>query len=427
MTRLEKDSTGKIRVPKKAYFGAFTTRALQNFQISELLAPVLFAQALGLIKHAAAKTNGDLKEIPKKYAKAIQKAADEFVDGKFEDEFVLDVFQAGAGTPYNMNANEILANRANEILGGKIGAYDPIHPNNHVNLGQSSNDVIPTATRIAVLFALDILLEEMEEFEKSLNEKAKEFSKIKKVGRTHLQDAVPMTLGQEFKAFAEYVAVGKRRISATKDELRTLGIGGTALGTGINSHPKFATKIVQELSSLCDIKFKQAKNKFATTSSHTIFLQTAGALKSLALDLNKIANDLKLLGSGPRTGFGEITLPEVQPGSSIMPGKVNPSIPECITMICAQVVGNEHTVEFSCNEGHLQLNTMCPIIMYNILWSIQILTNGLTMFREKCIDGINTNEDRIKELFDGSLCKATSLVKEHGYDKVAEMVKKGEL
>lgn len=426
MTRPEQDSTGKICVPKHAYYGAFTTRALKNFQISGIKAPDYFKKALGLIKKAAAITNGELGVLPKKHAGAIVKAVDEFIAGKFDGEFTLDVFQAGAGTPFNMNLNEILANRANEILGGKKGKYSPIHPNNQVNAGQSSNDVIPTATRIAALFALKELLPEMAKLEKSLSKKAKEFGKIKKVGRTHLQDAVPITLGQEFLAYAAYTKRNLGRIKAQSEELKELGIGGTAVGTGINTHAKFAARIVKNLSGLCGFKFKESKNKFELTSSHTTFLQSAGALKSFATDLNKIANDLKLLGSGPKAGLREITLPEVQPGSSIMPGKVNPSIPECITMIYAQVAGNEHSIETACNEGHLELNVMCPVIMHNLLQSIQILTTGTKTFREKCIDGIKANKARIKELYDGSLCEATALVPKLGYDKVAEMVKNGE-
>ncbi|MBU1992630.1 MAG: aspartate ammonia-lyase [Patescibacteria group bacterium] len=423
MTRLEQDSTGQVRVPKNVYYGAFTTRALENFQISGMGAPELFITALGLVKKASAMANMELKTIPQKHAKAIIKAADEFLNGEYDDQFTLDVYQAGAGTPFNMNANEIIANRANDLLGGKKGKYDPIHPNNQVNMGQSSNDVIPTATRIAALFSLDALLIEAQKLEKALNRKAKEFGKIKKVGRTHLQDAVPITLGREFAAYCAYVKRNIKRIEASAEELKELGIGGTAVGTGINAHPKFAKTVIKHLSKMCGVRFKEAANKFELISSHTAFLQMAGTLKSLATDLNKIANDLKLLNSGPKAGLGEILLPEVQPGSSIMPGKVNPSIPECVTMIYAQVVGNESAIEAACNEGHLELNTMCPVIMHNLLFSIGILTNGMNMFREKCIKDIKANKENIKKYYEESLCEATALVPKIGYEKTAKLVK----
>jgi len=342
--RIEKDSLGKKKVPSRAYYGCFTQRALENFNISGIRVHPELIAAIATIKRAAAQVNGDLGLLEKKKAKAIVKAAQEVRSGKHEDAFPLDFFQAGAGTPSNMNTNEVVANRANELLGGKKGVYDHIHPNDHVNMGQSSNDVIPTAIRIACVLQTRYLLEELDELVNSLRAKAKKFDGVLKAGRTHLEDAVPIRLGQEFEAFAVSVEKSGDRVEEGLASLRELGIGGTAIGTGINTTPKFRKRLVRELSRLCEEPFIPTGNTIETTSSMGAFVHFSSGLRALAIELSKIANDLRLLNAGPRTAIAEIVLPEVEPGSSIMPGKVNPSIAECLNLICFQVMGNDHTV-----------------------------------------------------------------------------------
>jgi fumarate hydratase class II len=423
--RTEKDALGTIKVPASAYYGAFTTRALANFQISNMKAPAIFRKSLGLIKLASAKANLELKQVDPKLAKAIQEAAKEFSEGKFDTEFRLDVIQAGAGTPFNMNANEIITNRANVLLKGQKGKNSPVHPNNHTNLGQSSNDIIPSATKIAALLLLEELLNEIKKLENSLDKKAKEFKNITKVGRTHLQDAVPFPLSLEYEGYKAAITRSKKALERTAEELKEIGLGGTAVGTGFNAHPNFKKSVLKHLEPLTGLKLKNPENLAETATNYAPFADFAGALTSLAANLYKIAQDLKILSSGPDAGIGELKLPETQPGSSIMPGKVNPSILEAVEMSYYHLLGNNETVRIATGQGQLQLNSNCPIIMYNLLQSEEILINLIPTLRTKCLDGITANKKRIKELYEKSNCEATKLVPKLGYDKVAEMVKKG--
>lgn len=427
-TRQEKDAIGPIQVPADAYYGSFTTRALANFQISGIKTPRRFKIALGLIKKAAAITNKELGELEPKIADAIIKATDEFIDGKFDDDFQLDVFQAGAGTPFNMNANEIIANRANELLGEKKstatkGTYSPVTPNNHVNWAQSSNDVIPTAIRIAALMRVNKLYPEVKKLSESLFKKAIEFKKILKIGRTHLQDAVPITLGQEFQAYGSAILRCHDYIKESFQHLNEIGIGGTALGTGITAHPKYRSLMVKNLSRLTGLKLTATKYPMELTHCMNAFAIASNSLKILANDLIRIANDFKLLVSGPFGGMAELIIPEVEPGSSIMPGKINPSIPECINMIGFQVCGNDQAINLAVQASQLELNVMTPLIMHNLMQSLKLLTNGCKMFREQCVDGVKADTKHIKELFEKSLCLATGLSPYLGYKVTAEIVK----
>ncbi len=421
--RKEKDVIGWVNVPFDAYYGSFTVRAHENFRISGIQAPVRFKNALGIIKMAAAMTNKELGEVEPKIADAIIKAADEFIEGKFDDQFTLDVFQAGAGTPFNMNANEIIANRANELLGGKKGEYKPVTPNNHVNWGQSSNDVIPTAIRIAALYHANELLPEVEKLGKALMKKGKEFNAVIKVGRTHIQDAVPIRLGQEFEAYGSAVLRSHRFIKESFDHLKELGIGATALGTGITTHPKYRPLMVKNLSKLTGITFRATQYPMELTHGMNAFAVASNSLKILANDLVRIANDFKLLVSGPIGGIAEIIIPEVEPGSSIMPGKINPSIPECMNMIGFQVVGNDTAINYGVQASQLELNVMTPMIMHNLMWSMKLLTNGCDMFRTFCVEGIKADKKRCQKLLDDSLCLATGLSPYLGYKVTAELVK----
>lgn len=420
--RIEEDALGPVQVPKEAYYGSFTTRALANFKISGWTAPPYFRQALGMIKLAACQTNHALKQLGSREVTVIEQACREFMEGKFDSEFPIDVFQAGAGTPYNMNANEVIANRANELLGVPKGSYKIVHPNNHVNMGQSSNDVIPTATRLCVLMAFQDLKREMLLTAKSLEKKGREFKSIIKVGRTHLEDAVPVTLGQEFTAYASSVRNALITLQEAEKSLSILGIGGTAVGTGINAHPQFSKKIAARLSQLSGFKLKSAENLIETTHSHAVFLKASGALRALAVEVNRIANDFRLLNMGPKAGLAEITLPEVEPGSSIMPGKVNPSTAECMNMICFQVISNDQAVSLGAQGGQLELNWFTPLILWNLMTSCTIMTNGLIMFRADCIDGIVANKKQIHRLFEHSLVTATALTPRLGYHQVAMLV-----
>lgn len=422
-TRDEKDSLGTVKVPKDAYYGAFTVRANDNFQISGTGAPKSFKDALVTVKWAAALSNGKLGVITKKQQKAIEQAAKEFIEGKFDDQFELDFLQAGAGTSYNMNCNEVLANRANEILDGTKGKYEHVHPNNHVNQAQSTNDTIPTATRIATLSVLPKLIEEIKKLENELDKKAKATKKLLKVGRTHLMDAVPITMGQEFDAYREALSKSRRFIEETSKELLVLGIGGTALGTGINTDPDYRKLMVQNLSKLTKIKFKSGKNLTELTNNMNAFMNLSAALRSLSSNLLNLSGDLKLMNSGPKAGFGEIELPPVQPGSSIMPGKVNPSIAECLDMICFQVSGNDKTIELAASRSQFDLNVYCPIIMFNLLQSIEILTNGCKMLRELAIKDLKINKDHITHIYENSLCTATALAPYIGYLETSDIVK----
>ncbi len=429
-TRLEKDAIGPVQVPADAYYGSFTTRALENFQITGIHAPQELKIAYGLIKKSAAITNAELGELEPKLAKAIIQACDEFIAGKFDDQFTLDVFQAGAGTPFNMNTNEIIANRANEILGGKKGEYKPVTPNNHVNWAQSSNDVTPTAIRLAALIRLKKLLPEVQKLRDSLFKKAKAFSKILKVGRTHVQDAVPITLGQEFEAYGSAINHCLAYLKESFNHLNELGIGATALGTGITTHPKYRSLMVKNLSKLTGFKLKPTKYPMELTHGMNAFTQASNGLRVLANDLIRIANDFKLLASGPVAGINELTLPDVEPGSSIMPGKVNPSVPEAMNMIGFQVIGNDTVINLGVQGSQLELNVMTPVIMYNLMWSMELLINGINMFRVFCVDKIQANEKRCKELLQKSLCLATGLSPYLGYKVTAllvnEALKKGQ-
>ncbi|MDA1060510.1 MAG: aspartate ammonia-lyase [bacterium] len=421
--RTEKDSMGQVQLDANAYYGAFTQRAKNNFQISGQRAPTVFKEALGLVKLAAAQSNGSLKLLNSKQKTAIERACQEFIAGKFDNEFTLDIFQAGAGTSYNMNSNEIIANRANEILKGKKGEYKFVHPNNHVNMGQSTNDVIPTVTRIASLLLLPDLLREIKELEEELGRKAKEGKKITKVGRTHLQDAVPITFGQSFDAYKEALRKSREFIENQSQNLQILGIGGTATGTGINAHPRYKSLMIKNLSKLTGIKFKSAKNLTETSNNMNALMNFSASLRSLAVNLLNFCGDLKLLSMGPKAGISEIILPAVQPGSSIMPGKINPSIPECTEMICLQVLGNDRVIELAAQKSQFELNVFCPIIMPNLLQSILILTNGLKTLRERCIKDLKIDKERTQYLFENSLATATALVPEIGYSLTAEIVK----
>lgn len=421
--RIEKDALGNVEIPENAYYGAGTARALKNFQISGFTAPESFKKALGLVKLAAAITNGNLKLLTTSQKNAIEKACREFISGKFDDQFGLDVFQAGAGTSYNMNANEIIANRANELLKSEKGKYQFVHPNDHINMAQSTNDVIPTATRIAVLLMLPNLLNAIKNLEDQLSKKSKKYKNITKIGRTHLQDAVPITFEQEFDAYKEAISKSRAFITERAKDLQILGIGGTAIGTGLNAHPRYQSLMIKNLSKLIGIKFKAAKNLTETTHNMNSFLNFSGALRSLCVNSLNLCSDLKILGSGPKGGINEITLPAVQPGSSIMPGKVNPSMPECLEMVCLQVLGNDRVIEMAAQKSQLELNIYCPLIMNNLLLSINILTNALKTFTENCIKGLIVNTKRVKELFDQSLVTATALAPKLGYLQTAEIVK----
>lgn len=421
-TRTETDALGSVKVPADAYYGSFTTRALANFKISGMRAPVDFCWALGAIKLTACQANRDLGLLGAKEAKAMEQAAREFMEGKFDEEFALDVYQAGAGTPFNMNANEIIANRANELLGAGKGSYQFVRPNDHVNMAQSSNDVIPTATRISALMGLKELEMEIVALAKSLSAFGKKYARLVKVGRTHLQDAVPVTLGQEFEAYAAAIRTARRTLNEAQKELCLLGIGGTATGTGITAHPKFKGLVAARLSKLTGFPLKNAPNLIETTHSHSALLKASSALRTLAVEVNRIANDLRLMTSGPKGGLNEIVLPEVEPGSSIMPGKVNPSVAECMNMICGQVIGCDAAISFGAQGGQFELNWHTPLIMLNLLHSIHILTTGLHMFRVDCIDGIRVNEDEIRRTFEKSLVTATALTPRLGYKVVAECV-----
>lgn len=423
LTRSERDAIGTFPVPAHVYYGIFTARALKNFRLTGQRAPRVYIQALGLIKEACAEVNCDLGLLEKKSAKAITQAAREFSEGKFDDEFPLDVIQAGAGTPFNMNANEIIANRANELLGSPLGAYNPVHPNNHVNMSQSSNDVTPTAIRIAALFLLSTLIPALEKLIRSFREFSQKHSRLIKVGRTHLEDAVPMTLGQEFHAYAVSLEKSKFRFMESSHELLEIGLGGTALGSGINTHPSFQKKVAARLAKLTRLPLKPTDDLFETTSSMNVFVAASAACRSLAIDLVKIANDLKLLNMGPLTGIAEITLPEVEPGSSIMPGKVNPSVAEAVHMAAYDVIASDYAVCLAAQAGQLELNVMTPLILKHLLGSLSLLANTCEMFRKDCIEGIAVNEDTVRRLFENSLVTATALSPYLGYEVTAELVK----
>ena len=421
--RVEKDSLGEKKVPKEAYYGIQALRGAENFQISGLKEPEVFIRAFVSIKKAAAVVNAELGVLDHKIASAIQKSCDEVLGGKYLDHFIIDVFQAGAGTSFNMNVNEVLANRANEILGGKRGTYDFVHPNDHVNMAQSTNDSFPTAMRIATLWEHGKLKTELKNLIEAFEKKAKAFDAIATSSRTHLQDAVPIRLGQEFGAFQVTLEKAALRLDQGTEALTHLNIGATASGTGMNSHPQYASKMVDQLSKMAGLALKTPHNWIEIAQSTADFAHYSSAMKNVALDITKIANDLRLLSSGPRVGLAEIKLPAVQPGSSIMPGKVNPVIAECTNMVCYQVIGNDAALSYMSQAAQLQLNVMMPGMIYNLLFSSKILTNMMKMLREKCIDGIEANPKQCQKYFEESLGMATALNPIIGYAKAAEVVK----
>jgi aspartate ammonia-lyase len=422
MSRIEKDSLGEIEVPDNVLYGAFTTRASKNFQISGLRAKFEFIKSIAMIKKAAALANMKIGVLDKKIGDAIICAADEIIEGKYRDQFILDVFQAGAGTPFNMNTNEVIANVAIKKLGGEPGDYTSVHPNNHVNMAQSSNDVIPTAMRLSVLLTLPLLVVELEELISVFHAKARAYDHVIKVGRTHLEDAVPIRYGQVFEGYGAALSKCIERLKNAEKSMLELSIGGTATGTGINTHPDFKKTVISELKKLTGLEFNQG-NSIALSWSMAGFVEVSNALRILAIEHNKISNDLRLLNSGPKTGLAEIILPEVEPGSSIMPGKINPSIPEAVNMVCFQVMGNDHAVALAAEAGQMELNVMTPLIAFDLLWSIELLTNTTRMLREFCASGIVVDEKRCSELLEKSHALATVLNPYIGYDKVADLVK----
>jgi fumarate hydratase class II len=423
--RIEKDSMGLVNVPKEAYYGAQTQRAIDNFPISGWRFERELIYALGLIKYGAAKVNSELGLLKGRMARAIQEASDEVMGGKWDAEFVVDIFQTGSGTSTHMNANELIANRANEILGGRKGIYRPIHPNDHVNLGQSSNDVFPSCIHIASMLLLrERLLPALEGLQNALKKKEKEFHPVLKIGRTHLQDATPIRLGQEFGGYARQVASGIRRIGNAIQFLAELPLGGTAVGTGINTHPLFPKKVISIIRKKTGYPFREALDHFEAQGAKDASVEMSGALRTTAVSLMKIANDIRWLGAGPRCGIGEVRLPETQPGSSIMPGKVNPVIPESLIQVCAQVIGSDAAIALGGLSGNFELNVMMPLIAHNLLQSIRLLANGVDNFSRRCIEGLEADRERCEEMIEKSLALATALTPKIGYDEAARVAKK---
>jgi fumarate hydratase, class II len=423
-TRLETDSFGPIEVPADRYWGAQTERSRQNFRIGQDRMPMPIIRALGIVKLAAAETNRELGLLDQRRARAIARAAREVIDGKLDDHFPLVVWQTGSGTQTNMNLNEVIANRANELLGGKLGAKEPVHPNDHVNMSQSSNDSFPTAMHIAAAMGIvGDLIPALSELHRALRKKEKEFAHIVKIGRTHTQDATPLTLGQEFSGYAAQVESGIARLRVAVRDLYPLAQGGTAVGTGLNSKPKFARLFVKHSAKITKLPFTSAANKFEALASHDAYVFAHGAINSVATGLFKIANDIRLLGSGPRSGLGELILPENEPGSSIMPGKVNPTQCEAMTMVCCQVFGNHTTITVAGSQGHFELNVYKPVLAYCMMHSIQLMSDVVRSFTEHCVEGIRADEKRIRELMERSLMLVTALAPRIGYDNAAKVAK----
>ncbi len=423
-TRIEKDALGTVAVPEQAYFGAQTQRAIENFPVSGRTFPKSFISALGMLKELAATVNCELGLLDKKLCDPIREAARAVADGELDDQFPIDIFQTGSGTSTNMNANEVIAGRANEILTGKRGGKEPVHPNDHVNLGQSSNDVIPSVIHIAAAAAIiQRLAPALAMLRDELRKKADEFSGIMKIGRTHLQDAVPISLGQEFGGYARQIELGMERVERASEILCELALGGTAVGNGLNTHPEFASKVILLLSERTGILFREAKNHFEAQGAQDSVVEASGELKTLAVSLIKIANDIRLLASGPRCGIGEISIPSLQPGSSIMPGKVNPVIPEVVIQVSAQVIGNDATITYGGMAGYFELNTMLPVIALDLLESIEILAAAARLFAEKCIAGLRANREKCESYIEQSLALSTYLVPFIGYDRAAEISK----
>lgn len=422
--RIEKDTMGELEVPADKYYGAQTARSLMNFKIGEDKMPIEIIRAFGILKKAAALTNTELGILSKKTSDLICQAADEVISGKLDDHFPLVVWQTGSGTQSNMNVNEVIANRAIEIAGGKLGSKDPVHPNDDVNKSQSSNDTFPTAMYIAASkFCLEELVPALTQLRDSLAAKSTELESVVKIGRTHLMDATPLSLGQEFSGYVQQLNQGLKRIDAVLPDLMQLALGGTAVGTGINSHPDFAEKVAEKISEISGLNFESAPNKFESLAAHDALVMAHGALKTIAVSLMKIANDIRLLGSGPRSGIGELNLPANEPGSSIMPGKVNPTQCEAMTMVAAQVMGNDVAVNIGGSNGHFELNVFKPMMVYNFLHSARLIADASVSFAERCVDGIEANTENCKKNLDNSLMLVTALNPHIGYDKAAEIAK----
>ena len=424
-TRTERDSLGPVNVPADRYWGAQTQRSLQNFKIGDEHFPREFIRAYGILKKAAATVNESFGSLDSKTAETIRSAADEVIEGKLDDHFPLVVWQTGSGTQTNMNVNEVIANRAIEMLGGELGSKDPVHPNDHVNMSQSTNDTFPSAINIAAVESVcQQLLPALEKLQTSLSNKSEEFKDIIKLGRTHLQDATPLSLGQEFSGYASQVEHSITRVNNALTQCYELAMGGTAVGTGINSVAGFGEAAAQEIANLTDLPFVTAPNKFEALGGQDSIVELSSALKTVAVSLNKIANDIRWLGSGPRSGIGEISLPTNEPGSSIMPGKVNPTQAEAMTMVCTQIIGNDVTITMAGASGNFELNVYRPVIAFNIIQSIRLLAEVSVSFADNCVDGIEANEDRIHSNLHNSLMLVTALNPHIGYDKAAEVAKK---
>ena len=421
--RIERDSVGEVRVPATAYYGGQTQRAVENYPISGVRAPRALIVACAMVKKAAALANRDVGDLEPRIAEAIAAAADRIIDGEFRDQFVVDVYNSGAGTSFHMNVNEVMANIAIEQLGGARGDYSILHPNDHVNCGQSTNDVIPTATRLAALLMLDGLWPALDGLRAAFQCKAEEFDSIIKAGRTHLQDAVPVRLGQEFGAYAEAIRRATQPIEVAVASLGELGLGGSATGTGLNTHPDYAAKAVAYLEEFTGRRLSAAEDRFEAMQSQAPAVELSGALRLLAIELIRIANDLRLLSSGPTTGFAEIRLPAVQPGSSIMPGKINPSIPEMVNMVCFAVIGNDLTITMAAQAGQLELNVMMPVIAYKLLDSMHILTNAVIVLTTRCVEGIEADAERCRAYAERTMGLATALNPYIGYLAAAEVAK----
>jgi fumarate hydratase, class II len=428
-TRIESDSMGTIAVPADKYYGAQSARSLVHFDIGEAswprdVMPREVVRAMALLKKAAARVNHDLGKLDDERTRLIVAAADEVIAGKLDAHFPLRVWQTGSGTQTNMNVNEVISNRAIELAGGEMGSKQPVHPNDHVNMSQSSNDTFPTAMHVAGAQGMSQMLPAVEQLRDALHAKAREWSHIVKVGRTHLQDATPVTLGQEFSGYVTQLDRAIRACKESLDPLYDLAIGGTAVGTGLNAHPEFGERVAAKIAELTGLPFRSHPNKFTALASHDDFVFASGALKMLAAALMKIANDIRWLSSGPRAGIGELILPENEPGSSIMPGKVNPTQSEAMTMVCVQVFGNDLAVSFGASQGNFELNVFNPVMIYNFLHSTTLLRDACTMFREHAVEGLQANEAQIKKYLDESLMVVTALSPQIGYDKAAEIAKK---
>jgi fumarate hydratase class II len=423
-TRTETDSFGPLEVPIDKYWGAQTQRSIKNFPIGWERQPLALIRALGVIKKACAQTNMENGKLKSEFGNAIQVAAQEVIDGKLDEHFPLVVWQTGSGTQSNMNANEVIANRAIELLGGKIGSKNPIHPNDHCNMGQSSNDTFPTAMHISAAVTVhNLLIPNLRILEDSLNKKVQTFNHIIKIGRTHTQDATPLTLGQEFSGYTQQVSQGIKRIENGLQNIYALAQGGTAVGTGLNTEKGWDVAVAKNISKITNLPFFTAPNKFEALAAHDAIVELSGAIRTVAASIFKIANDIRFLGSGPRSGLGEISLPENEPGSSIMPGKVNPTQAESITQVCAQVIGNDMSISFAGSQGHFELNVFKPLMAYNILQSIQLLADAAASFATNCVDGITANEKKINKLMAESLMLVTALAPTIGYDNATIVAK----